>query len=154
MSYGISKILGDVTCVYISGSDVASNLSILTEYNITHIINCAKEVPNYFEDKFKYLNLNLADSTPVGFDDNIMIYKDSVLDFINDCILNKGHLLFYCCSGISRSVSIAIMYIMLKFNVSFDFALMCIKNKRHIANPIYIEQLKTLEHLKKGLENN
>src|SRR5690348_10727914 len=85
MNDSLSKILGDNTCVYVSGYSIASNKQILTKHNITHIINCTKEIPNYFPTEFKYLKLDMLDTN-----DDLSQHFPSVLDFINECINNHG----------------------------------------------------------------
>lgn len=48
--------------LYLGSKTAASNLALLKEKGITHVINCAGGVyPNYHRDYFHYLTLNLTD---------------------------------------------------------------------------------------------
>lgn len=62
-----SKICSEILdgFLYLSGVEVASNLEILKENKITHVINCAAEIIDVeFQDSgIKYLKLNLVDSS-------------------------------------------------------------------------------------------
>lgn len=50
--------------LYLSGQDVANNLSILEENGITHIVNAAGEICDCtFPEKITYLRLNLRDNS-------------------------------------------------------------------------------------------
>ncbi|EPB68863.1 dual specificity phosphatase, catalytic domain protein [Ancylostoma ceylanicum] len=45
--------------VYLGSQDVAGDLAILEAEGITHIVNCATGVPNYYPKKFTYLHLEV-----------------------------------------------------------------------------------------------
>ncbi len=59
-----SKICSEIlpNFLYLSGQDVSSNIDILKENKITHIINAAAEIcESFFSNEMKYLNLYLRD---------------------------------------------------------------------------------------------
>jgi len=130
----ISEIAKDY--MYISDYLVANDEKFLTNLGITHIINCAKEIPNYHEDKFTYLNLNLCDN-----DEDILKCQQVVLDFIDKAI--NGKILIHCAAGISRSAAITIMYLMEKLHLCYNHTVTYIKEKRRFINPnqYYVKQL-------------
>lgn len=45
-----------------SSQDVAHDLEILESNGITHIVNVATGIPNYFERNFKYLSIQALDN--------------------------------------------------------------------------------------------
>lgn len=55
--------------------------------------------------------------------------------FINSALSNGNPVLIHCVAGISRSVSILAYYLMKKYDISFDEAMIMIKKYRPIANP-------------------
>lgn len=59
-----SKVCSEVlpNFLYLSGQDVSSNMDVLKENKITHIINAAAEIcESCFSNEMKYLNLYLRD---------------------------------------------------------------------------------------------
>ena len=56
-------------------------------------------------------------------------------NFIQNAVLSNESILINCSAGVSRSVSIVIMYLMVKDNLSFDEAFKEIKKYRKQAYP-------------------
>ena len=55
--------------IFLGNSKGAQDLEWLTSHGITHIINTAAEIPNFFPKKLRYFNLQLMDnSSPKGED--------------------------------------------------------------------------------------
>ena len=75
---------------------------------VTHILNTAKGIPCFFPDKFVYKCIEV-DDLPT---ENIEQYFDECYDFINKAIKDNGIIFIHCYAGISRSVTITIMYLM------------------------------------------
>jgi protein-tyrosine phosphatase len=73
--------------------------------------------------------------------------------FINDNIKNKKNVLVHCHAGISRSSTIVIMYLMVKYKITMQKAYEYVKSKRPIVQPnrgFFAE----LQRLDKFLEKN
>lgn len=104
---------------YIGNFENASNLKWLKSHNITHIINCTEELPNYFPYKFKYLKLNLKDSPEDVYNGKFHKILDTtnywinnaIKENFNDNIVNSG-ILIHCFAGVSRSVSITMNFML------------------------------------------
>ena len=45
--------------IAIGGRDEAENVSLLLEHGITHVLNTAHQLPNYFPQHFVYLKIGL-----------------------------------------------------------------------------------------------
>lgn len=45
--------------IILGGRDEAENVSLLLEHGVTHILNTAQQLPNYFPQTFVYLKLPL-----------------------------------------------------------------------------------------------
>lgn len=130
--------------IYIGDHNAASNLNILINNKITHIINCAKEVENYFKSEINYTNLNFHDSNEpvlkgaqVAYDKIDFILKENP----------KARILVHCHMGISRSSSVILYYLMKKYGYDYDKSFRALKNLRPMVQPnIYYEkQLRDLK---------
>lgn len=142
----MSEILQDF--LFIGGEEDLTDTQWLDKNEITHILNCAKEVsfPRNYKKRFKCLKLNMEDSEDQKI---IPEYCEQAFNFIDDCYKKGGKILINCRCGISRSVSMTIAYLMMKFCLSFRRALNMIKNIRDFVNPNdgFREQLKLLQDI-------
>ena len=119
--------------LYIGNYMFASDKHILNKLGITHIINAAIEIPNYFEfdDSFNYLHLDMYDIP----EQNVSQFFDISTNFIEDALKNGHSVLVHCRAGISRSSTIIIHYLMTKLNISYQQALNMIRKCRPQAQP-------------------
>lgn len=105
--------------IYIGNINDASNFLWLKQCGITHIVNAAMEVPNFFPQHFHYLRLNLNDS----FDQDLSQALAKSNDFMRKAIYNKKCKVFvHCAAGISRSSSQIIHFLMKNHNMCYDEA--------------------------------
>jgi predicted protein tyrosine phosphatase len=56
-------------------------------------------------------------------------------NFIDKAINSNNNILVHCMAGVSRSVSLVIYYLMKKYHMNFEKAIILIKEKRKVANP-------------------
>lgn len=131
--------------IYIGNEMGAQHLEYLVNNGITHILNTAIEIPNYYTNKFIYLNLQLADN-PIRGEENLLIVLEPTYQKILEIINKnpKSKIFIHCAAGISRSASITIYYLMKKYSMSFENALEQLRKVRKIVNPNdwYKSQLK------------
>ena len=120
--------------------DVASDLDLLIKYSVTHIINVAAVIGNFFPDKFTYKKINIYDRPHV----DIVQYFPACFTFIDEAIAKKGCVLVHCNAGISRSASIVIGYLMNRKQMTFEEAFKLVKDKRPATRPNdgFLKQLK------------
>lgn len=78
-----------------------------------------------------YLCVMAAD-TP---DQNLSQYFTVCNDFIHAARLREGNVLIHCLAGMSRSVTVAVAYIMTATNLSWKDALKVVRTGRAVANP-------------------
>src|SRR4029079_13893860 len=83
----------------------ARNFELLEECGITHVLNCAYDVPCYHDDRFEYLNLQLSDPDP-EFTECIA----DICDFIGTG-LKTGAVFVHCHAGLSRSPAAILAYL-------------------------------------------
>ena len=77
----------------------------LKRNGITHIVNCTREVPCFFEDEFRYLHLRLSDP-----DEGLAAQLKAVEEFIDRGRVH-GAVLVHCTGGVSRSAAVVLAYL-------------------------------------------
>jgi len=119
--------------IYLGNSKFASDKQLLYNLKVTHILNAAKEIPDYFQgdDTFQYIHLNLDDVPQ----ENASRFFEISKQFIDKAVENNGVVLIHCRAGVSRSVTMLMYYLMKTLNISPEDALKIIRKCRPIANP-------------------
>lgn len=109
----------------IGGREDAGNRADLIKLGVTHILNCALQVPNYFSEDFIYEHIPILDDEKTDIKEMIA----PVLRFLGDVEDNQGRCLVHCVSGVSRSVTAVIIYLMHRHKMclrhSFDYLKSC-----------------------------
>ncbi|XP_014251184.1 serine/threonine/tyrosine-interacting protein B-like [Cimex lectularius] len=86
--------------------------------------------PNFL-DHFRYLILDIADSTS----ENIIQHFVTVRDFINEILESGGKVLVHGNAGISRSAALVLAYVMEKYGLEFKKAYDLVQQRRFCINP-------------------
>ncbi|CAD8063819.1 unnamed protein product [Paramecium primaurelia] len=110
--------------LYLGNSNHANNLKALNLLGITHVVNCAKEIPNYFNDVkqenknfIKYFQVPVLDLEEEPISDHF----DEAYIFINDALSQQENkVLVHCAQGKSRSATIVLMFLMRNKQWTFD----------------------------------
>ena len=98
----------------------ARNFQALHERNITHILTVAgglsvfSEANNDHRKDFHNIVLHIADHPS---SDIFKILPQSLL-FMDECFSQNRIPLVHCASGVSRSVTVSVLYLMSRFNLS------------------------------------
>jgi len=134
--------------LYLGSDEQAQSLHWLKSKGITDVINCAKELPNYFPKHFNYFRLDW-DDTPDQF---IKKKIEEAHSFVKEKSAN-ARVFVHCYAGISRSSSVIIYFLMREHNMTFSQALHYVKQRRPIVdpNPGFGDQLI---HLQKSLQRH
>ena len=137
--------------IYLGDFRTADNIDMLRQYNITHIINCAFNLPNRFPEQITYKRLDLRDEP----DQPITERLEEAYKFIKE---NKDKNIFvHCVFGKSRSASVVIFYVMKEKKMNFQDAKNFVKNIRNIVEPNsgFESELNRYyeEHIKSEVEN-
>lgn len=90
----------------------------------------AASIAGHLQDKH-YLCI-MASDTP---DQNLSQYFPVCNDFIHAARLRDGNVLIHCLAGMSRSVTVAVAYIMSVTNLSWSESLKVVRSGRSVANP-------------------
>ena len=106
--------------IVLGGRDDASSLEVLNEMGITHILNMAQQLPCYHEatKKFIYLHIPLQDTV----DTDVTAVMPVAARFIKNVEAKGGRVLIHCISGVSRSVTVALMYLVIQHRIQLIFA--------------------------------
>jgi hypothetical protein len=91
--------------LYLGDRETARNLKRLQEAGVTHVVNCANELPNYHDEHLVYLALKLHDPDP-----ELRKHLVSVCAFI-DQGRRQGGVLVHCFAAISRSPTVVLAYL-------------------------------------------
>ena len=139
------------TCIWqnvfvavLGSQDVAAHLSILERYNVTHILNLASCVENFYPEQFQYKYIKIEDYPEA----QILPHFETAFEFINEG-MNSGCVLVHCNAGVSRSVTVVVAYLMKTKNMSLKQALDLVKTKRPTMCPNegFQTQLQTYEDI-------
>lgn len=130
--------------LYIGGINPARNGDWLKSHKITHIINAAAEIPNFYPSSYSYLNLKLHDRP----DEDINHVFEPSRQFIEAALQNPNNtVLVHCYMGMSRSASVVVYYLMSRLigptESRLYYALWQLRRKHSLANPNrgYMSQL-------------
>ncbi len=126
--------------LYLGDAKDAQNQVFLTSKKVVLIVNCAKELPNYFEGQFRYARLDWDDVPQ----QDLSMHLDNITDTIVNT-MKRGNVVFvHCAAGISRSSSVVINVIKKLHRWNFDQAFNFVRECRPIVNPNpgFVRQLR------------
>ena len=151
MDFGAEIInISKIKDSFFIGDKVAgTNLDVLLQFKISHIINAAgNEIFNYFESVgIQYYTLYWSENpSQVLFDKNDEIV-DKILLFIKESLSNGEGLLIHSVKGQDRCCVVVIIYLMRKYNWSVSKSIDFLKSKKEDIEiePYFLEQLLSYE---------
>lgn len=139
--------------IHIGSAGCAYNRVNLIKYGITHMLCLCQSTKFIFEEKgasdttfpnIAFIKVKLADKP----DEDLSRILETCTAFIDSCRhYDKGKILIHCFQGKSRSVAVCCSYLMSRFHLSLDEAMLVIKDARPIADPNigFIRQLRDFE---------
>ena len=111
--------------IVLGGRDEANDEAVLKKLGVSHILNVANSLPCSFEDKFIYMHIPLHDSD----DENIVNVMPKAIEFIKRVEDLKGRVLVHCVSGVSRSVTMCVLYLVMQHRLplkdAFNYIYSC-----------------------------
>lgn len=136
----VVKILPGLT---MGSQDAAASLDHLLAFGVTHVINLASFVDNFFKEKLVYKTISARDIPEF----KISVHFEEANDFIDEAIKADGVVFVHCNAGISRAGSVVTAYVMKTLRMGFEAALAFVKSKRSVVRPNagFVEQLKEYE---------
>ena len=94
--------------IALGGRDDANDIKKLKGHGVSHVLNVAAQMPNFFNGEFVYLKIPLQDTDDASVS-NVM---PQAYEFIRRVETLNGRVLVHCISGVSRSTTVILMYLM------------------------------------------
>ncbi|TMW65756.1 hypothetical protein Poli38472_008398 [Pythium oligandrum] len=128
--------------VFVGSIHAAFNIEALQEKHITHIINLAGNYAT-FPESFTYLSISIRDKDY----SNLLSCLPMALMFVDAGISSGTGVLIHCAGGRSRSPAIAMAYLMIKDQVTFEKAYTHMRTIRPVVslNTGFEAQLRCLD---------
>lgn len=126
-SYFITEPTHVIDNIYLGSAHNAANFTLLQSLGISIIINITHN-PDHFPEYFTYKHYGLNDNN----EDDIEPFLDEIYNFLESHPADK--VLIHCQMGASRSPTVVIYYLMKKHKMSYENALLFVKEKRSIVN--------------------
>lgn len=136
--------------VFLGNAYNASNFTCLQDHNVGLIINITFEIPNYFEDHFQYMNIQIDDVNG----EKIGVYFDNVNDTIQKYLTEHTTktVLIHCFMGSSRSAALACAYNCQRLGISVKSSLEKLVHLRPVVNvnTTFVDDLHQWENNRKS----
>ncbi|XP_077979068.1 dual specificity protein phosphatase 19-like [Glandiceps talaboti] len=127
----------------LSSEDAATDIKLLTQHKVTHILNVAPFMDNSVEGDFIHLKVPILDLPET----DITSYFDQCFKFITEAKQSGGIVLVHCNAGVSRSVSIILAYLMSTEGALLQESLQRLRDVRSKVGPNqgFMKQLEEYE---------
>lgn len=145
-----STSVDEVSCIipglYLSGISGARYLNRLTEIGVAHIVCCCMWTEFPVADELKELTYYRVEVEDMSREPIDMYFTDAC-DFISDALESNEGVLVHCRSGVSRSSTIVLAFLITKMGMRLFDAFFLLRSKRSIVTPNigFMEQLLKLE---------
>ncbi|EFC47864.1 predicted protein, partial [Naegleria gruberi] len=103
------------------------------EKGITHILNVTNEIKTKHVLTLKCRKISIDDSP----NENLIAHIPDALEFLKQCLEEKGCVLVHCQAGISRSSSMVISFILDHFRTNLKDTISYVKERRKAISPNY-----------------
>ncbi|XP_008054590.2 protein phosphatase Slingshot homolog 3, partial [Carlito syrichta] len=129
--------------LYLGSEWNAANLEELQRNGVTHILNMAREIDNFYPERFTYHNVRLWDEESA----QLLPYWKETHCFIEAARAQGTRVLVHCKMGVSRSAATVLAYAMKQYGWSLEQALHHVQELRPVArpNPGFLRQLQTYQ---------
>ncbi|CAF0933544.1 unnamed protein product [Didymodactylos carnosus] len=137
--------------VWLGNIDASENKLALDALSITHILTVLDYEPSFGPDKKRIIKYVKADDME-QFD--LLSEFDSCYEFIDNAVKNNFKVLIHCHAGMSRSATIAAMYLMKKYNLTHHEAIRRLSERRRCVSPNdgFLSQLQLFYHMNYRLD--
>ncbi|XP_042637468.1 protein phosphatase Slingshot homolog 3 [Orycteropus afer afer] len=129
--------------LYLGSEWNAANLEELQRNRVSHILNMAREIDNFFPERFTYHNVRLWDEESA----QLLPHWKETHCFIEAARAQGTRVLVHCKMGVSRSAATVMAYAMKQYGWGLEQALRHVEELRPIArpNPGFLRQLQTYQ---------
>ncbi|XP_002921321.1 protein phosphatase Slingshot homolog 3 isoform X2 [Ailuropoda melanoleuca] len=129
--------------LYLGSEWNAANLEELQRNRVSHILNMAREIDNFYPERFIYHNVRLWDEESA----QLLPHWKETHRFVEAARAQGTRVLVHCKMGVSRSAATVVAYAMKQYGWSLEQALRHVQELRPIArpNPGFLRQLQTYQ---------
>ncbi|XP_021059687.1 protein phosphatase Slingshot homolog 3 isoform X2 [Mus pahari] len=129
--------------LYLGSEWNAANLEELQRNRVSHILNMAREIDNFFPERFTYHNVRVWDEESA----QLLPHWKETHRFIEDARAQGTRVLVHCKMGVSRSAATVLAYAMKEYGWGLEQALIHVQELRPIVrpNPGFLRQLQTYQ---------
>ncbi|XP_072826506.1 protein phosphatase Slingshot homolog 3 isoform X2 [Vicugna pacos] len=129
--------------LYLGSEWNAANLEELQRNRVSHILNMAREIDNFYPERFTYHNVRLWDEESA----QLLPHWKETHRFVEAARAQGTRVLVHCKMGVSRSAATVIAYAMKQYGWSLEQALHHVQELRPIVrpNPGFLRQLQTYQ---------
>ncbi|XP_040826981.1 protein phosphatase Slingshot homolog 3 isoform X2 [Ochotona curzoniae] len=129
--------------LYLGSEWNAANLEELQRNRVSHILNMAREIDNFYPDRFTYHNVRLWDEETA----ELLPHWKETHRFIEAARAQGTCVLVHCKMGVSRSGATVVAYAMKQYGWSLEQALRHVQELRPVVrpNPGFLRQLHTYQ---------
>ena len=130
--------------IYIGNYSTSTNLELLHNVGITHIISVIPTFNPPFPDKFKYLHISAYDDQT---QDMLPFFKQSN-DFIETVLKDGGKVLIHCMVGRSRSVTVFLAFLISIIRGKFSQSNVNIGANNDVSNEAEYKQFGNFKYVR------
>ncbi|XP_062051734.1 protein phosphatase Slingshot homolog 3 [Lepus europaeus] len=129
--------------LYLGSEWNAANLEELQRNRVSHILNMAREIDNFYPERFTYHNVRLWDEESA----QLLPHWKETHRFIEGARAQGTRVLVHCKMGVSRSAATVVAYAMKQYSWSLEQALRHVQELRPVVrpNPGFLRQLQTYQ---------
>lgn len=129
--------------LYLGSEWNAANLEELQRNRVSHILNMAREIDNFYPERFIYHNVRLWDEESA----QLLPHWKETHRFVEAARAQGTRVLVHCKMGVSRSAATVVAYAMKQYGWNLEQALRHVQELRPIArpNPGFLRQLQTYQ---------
>nr|XP_017509275.2 protein phosphatase Slingshot homolog 3 isoform X1 [Manis javanica] len=129
--------------LYLGSEWNAANLEELQRNRVSHILNMAREIDNFYPERFIYHNVRLWDEESA----RLLPHWKETHRFVEAARAQGTRVLVHCKMGVSRSAATVVAYAMKQYGWSLEQALHHVQELRPVArpNPGFLRQLQTYQ---------
>lgn len=129
------KINEIIKNLYIGNINIANDKNYLIENKFDVIINCSKDIPNFFENDnlFRYYRVPVNDTLQEKDFIEMYRYFPNIVQIIDDNLNNDKKILVHCFLGMQRSPCVVAAYLLYKYKLSIHDIIQLILNRRPCA---------------------
>ncbi|XP_054426529.1 protein phosphatase Slingshot homolog 3 isoform X2 [Pteronotus mesoamericanus] len=129
--------------LYLGSEWNAANLEELQRNRVSHILNMAREIDNFYPERFTYHNVRLWDEESA----QLLPHWKETHSFVEAARAQGTRVLVHCKMGVSRSAATVVAYAMKQYGWSLEQALRHVQELRPVVrpNPGFLRQLQTYQ---------